>query len=169
MKNPTIVSDPEKYKKGWHGGLPETPCGYGSKFRQTAIQRKWIPEMVSKYGIKSIADIGAGDMGWISKTELGCKHQGYDLVKRHKDVIEYDLLTDPLPAADCLMVLWVANHLPPDMQEVAINKLKESKARYLLMTWDKRMEPCTDLPYIEKVILRHSKGVDFELRLIRLC
>ena len=166
MKNPTIVSDPEKYKKGWHGGLPETPCGYGSKFRQTAIQRKWIPEMVSKYGIKSIADIGAGDLNWM--IDLGCKYTAYDLIPRKPEVIEFNLLTDLLPDADCLMVLWVINHFPPAEQQAAMDNLKASKARYLLMTWDKRMEPCTKLPYVEKVILRHSKGVDFELRLIEL-
>ena len=166
--NPTIITDPEKYKKGWHGGLPETPCGYGSKFSQTEVQRKWIPEMVEKYGIESIADIGAGDLGWISKTELGCKYQGYDLVKRHKDVIEYNLLTDPLPSGDCLMVNWLLNHFPAEMQKIAIDKLMMSGSRYLIMTYDERMEPCTDLGFIESVALRHDRGISFDMRLIEI-
>ena len=168
MKNPTIISDPEKYKKGWHGGLPETPCGYGSKFSQTRIQRKWIPEMVEKYSITDISDIGAGDLGWISKTELGCKYQGYDLVKRHKDVIEYNLLTDPLPSGDCLMVNWLLNHMPEAEAKIAMSKLVNSGARYLIMTWDRRMWDFTDLPYLEKTVLRHDRGIDFEIRLIEL-
>lgn len=163
-----IISDPAKYRRGWTGGLPETPCGYGSRLRTTRFQREWIPEMVAKYGILDIADIGAGDLNWIQKTELGCAYRAFDLVPRHKSVQRLDLLTDELPEADCLMVLWVINHLPPAMQEIAINKLKNANARFLMMTYDKRMEPCTDLTYIENAILRHSKGVDFEIRLIEL-
>lgn len=166
--NTTIITDPEKYKKGWHGGLPETPCGFGSKFNQTKIQREWIPEQVEKHGIKSIADIGAGDLNWASRTEFGCDYTPYDLIPRSQGVTKLNILTDKLPKADCLMVLWVVNHLSPSEQAIAVSNLLASNARYLIMTWDKRMEPCTDLAYIEKAILRKDKGVDFEIRLIEL-
>lgn len=160
-----IISDPAKYRAGWHGGLPETPCGSGSTLRETRFQRKWLPEMVAKYGIIDIADIGAGDLNWIKQTNLGCAYRAYDLVPRHPSVQEFDLLTDPIPEADCLMVLWVINHLPPAMQEIAMRKLTAAKSRFLIMTYDERMEPCADLPYSEKAILKHRKGVDFEIRL----
>ena len=163
-----IISDPAKYRRGWTGGLPETPCGFGSKLRATRFQRKWIPEQIAKYGILDVADIGAGDLNWIKQTELGCAYRAYDLIPRHKDVAPLNLLTDELPVADCYMVLWVINHIPPHEQGVAIERLQAGGARYLMMTWDERMEPCTDLPCIEKAVLRHDRGIDFEIRLCKL-
>ena len=59
---PDIITDAAKYRKGWTGGLPETKCGNGSRMRTTKIQRAWIPEIVKKYNIKSVADVGAGDL-----------------------------------------------------------------------------------------------------------
>lgn len=158
----------KEFKRGWHGGLPETKCGAGSTLRATRFQRKWLPVMVAKYGIKSIADIGAGDLNWIRHTLLDCDYTPYDLIPRAHGVKKYDILTEKAPEADCLMVLWVINHLEPEQQKTAMNTLLESGARYLIMTWDKRMESCTDLPYLEKAILKHSKGVNFEIRLIDL-
>ena len=29
-----IVTNPDKYKQGWTGGLPETECGSGSKISE---------------------------------------------------------------------------------------------------------------------------------------
>jgi len=163
-----VITDPGKYRKGWTGGLPETPCGFGSKLRTTRVQRAWIPAMVAKYGIKSIADIGAGDLNWSAHTAFGCDYTAHDLIPRKHGVAKLDILTDKLPDADCLMVLWVINHFPPDMQKVAIERLLSSGSRYLMMTWDNRMEPCTDIEPIETEVLRHNKGVDFEIRLIEL-
>ena len=168
MKNPTIISDPEKYRRGWTGGLPETKCGSGSTRRETNFQREWIPEMVSKYGITDIADLGAGDLNWAAHTAFGCDYTPYDLIPRTQGVTKLDILTDKLPEADCTMVLWVLNHFPPREQEIAINKLKAAKSRYLIMTYDRRMESCTDLPCVEKRILRYDRGIDFEIRLIDL-
>ena len=156
------------FKKGWIGGGRETPCGSGSKFENTEIQREWIPRMVEKYGIQSIADIGAGDLNWASRTVFGCDYHPFDLFPRTHGVEELDILTDDMPVSDCLMVLWVINHLHPENQKLAVDKLTSSSARYLIMTWDNRMESCTDLPYIEKEILRHDRGIDFEIRLCEL-
>ena len=136
--------------------------------RETEIQREWLPEMVAKYGITDIADIGAGDLNWMAHTELGCGYTPYDLIPRAHGVKQLDLLTDKLPKAHTLMCLWVINHLPPDMQEVAINKLKGSGSKYLIMTYDSRMEPCTDLPYIETTRLKRRDNHNFDIRLIEL-
>ena len=168
MKNPTIITDPAKYRRGWHGGRPETECGSGSTLRETRFQREWLPKMVAKYGIKSIADIGAGDLNWIKHTKLGCHYRAYDLIPRHPKVKELNLLTDKLPKADCLLVLWVINHLPAKEQCIAMAKLRASGSRYLIMTYDRRCEDCADLPYIQSAILKHIKGIDFEIRLIEL-
>ena len=160
--------DHADYQRGWIGGLPETVCGYGSKVGATVFQRKWIPEQIAEYGITSIADIGAGDLKWAALTSFGCEYTPYDLIPRAQGVIKLNLLTDKLPEAECLMVLWLLNHFSPADQQKAIDRLKESDSRYLIMTYDSRMEPCTDLPYIEKAVLRKSKDRDLEIRLIKI-
>ena len=125
----------EEFKRGWSGGLPETKCGAGSRFANTLVQRGWIPEKVIKYGITSIADLGAGDLNWANRTEFGCKYSAYDLVPRAPGVDKLDILTDELPEADCLMVLWVINHMTEEQAQQATVKIMNSKARYLLATW----------------------------------
>ena len=156
----------DDYQRGWHGGLPETKCGHGSRVSVTEFQRKWIPEQVKKYGITSIADIGAGDLKWAALTAFGCDYTPYDLIPRAQGVIQFDLLTDKLPEVDCMMVNWLLNHFSPDDQQMAIDKLTASDSRYMIMTYDNLMEPCTNLQYKEMAVLRKSNGRDLEIRLI---
>lgn len=167
---PDVITDREKYERGWKGGLPETPCGAGSTIRNTHKQRQAITEWIEAYGIKSIADLGAGDLNWIRKTDLkGAEYCPYDLVPRHRDVMQYNLLTDPVPQADCLMVLWVLNHFPEAEARHALQKLYYSGARFLMMTWEPRMPKFTDLTAIESVVIRQRQDVrgNVELRLIK--
>ena len=153
---------------GWRSGGNETLCGRGSTIRETKIQRKWIPEMVAKYGVKDIADLGAGDLNWSSRTAFGCDYTPYDLIPRTQGVEKLNILTDKLPEADCLMVLWVLNHFSPANQRKAMRKLLKADARYLIITFDNRLEKIIDHPYIEKELLKHDRGIDLEIRLIEL-
>jgi len=161
-----------EFFKGWTGGLPETPCGFGSKVGQTRKQRAVIPGWIEKYKITSVADIGAGDLNWAKLVDFGCPYAAYDLIPRVPGVVSYNLITQPLPRADCYMVLWVLNHLSVSRCKVAIRKLLKSKARFLMVTYDPRMPESTDLEAIESVVLYSKANAEpkgeFELRLIRL-
>jgi len=157
-----------EFKKGWTGGLPETPCGYGSRVKQTRKQRIIIPEWIERYEIQSLADIGAGDLNWSKLVDFGCAYAAYDLVPRVSGVTRYDLISEALPAADCYMVIWVLNHLPANQCKIAMRKLLKSKARYLIMTHDPRMPKSTDIKPVESLVLRRKAEHIFELRLIRL-
>lgn len=144
------------------GGLPETPCGYGSLIHQTTKQRIWIPQLIKVHGIVSVADIGAGDLNWINRMPfpLGTEYTAYDLVPRQPLVRKFDILEDDCPQVDLLMVLWVLNHFPEDMMKVAIDRIMASGSKFLLMTWDSRLPACLDLPFIDEIKLRkeaHSK------------
>jgi hypothetical protein len=141
----------KEFIKGWRGGLPETPCGSGSKFRNTRVQRKWIPEKVEQYGITSIADIGAGDLNWARHTAFGCEYIPYDLVPRTEGVVKFDLLTEELPQADCLMVLWVLNHLTKEQAKLAANKIMQSKSRYLITTYREDFYNFMDVTVLESI------------------
>ena len=134
------ITDTAKYKIGWVGGLPETPCGHGSKLSSTKMQRAWIPQIVEKYAIKSIADIGAGDLNWVGSMALpaGVTYTAYDLVPRKTTITKFDIVNEIPPRVDLLMCLWVLNHFPIDHCIQAIENLKLSGSRYLMMTYRQR-------------------------------
>lgn len=115
-----IVTDLAKYREGWSGGLPETKCGFGSRIDQTRVQRKWLPEMVAKYNIFSIADIGAGDLNWIKliKWPHPVDYRALDLVPVAEGVTEFDLINQIPPNVDMILCLWLLNHLPEDRKSV---------------------------------------------------
>ena len=149
-----IITEKAKYEKGWTGGLPETPCGYGSKLKSTKKQRAWMPGIFEKYNIQSIADIGAGDLNWIKHIDLGdIEYQAYDLVPRHSEVKYFDLLKTVPPKVDLIMCLWVLNHMPVEHCRQAIKNLKKSGAKYLMMTdverYHKDQPPEIQMDYIE--------------------
>lgn len=131
-----IITNVEKYKRGWTGGLPETPCGHGSKLSVTSKQRLWIPRQVDKYEIKTISDIGAGDLNWISKVKFDddVKYTPYDLVPRHESVTSFNLLETIPPKSDLLMCLWLLNHFPEKEHTLAFENLKKSGSKYLMIT-----------------------------------
>lgn len=160
--NTDIVSDPEKYRRGWTGGLPETECGYGSKVSVTSVQREWLGHVFDKYEIRSIADVGAGDLNWIRHMNLdGFDYKAYDLVPRHPSVIEFDLCHQVPPAVDCILCLWVLNHMPYGACELALANLKASGAKYLIMTdrpkWHAEQPPGILMEAMESMTL-NEKG-----------
>ena len=172
MAHSDQVNDIAKYRKGWTGGLPETPCGYGSKLGATQIQREVIPLWMHYYDIQTIADIGAGDLNWVKHIkwidEPVIHH--YDLVPRHRDVEPLDLLADDLPHADCIWLLWVLNHFPEEQMRQGLEKVLSSGCKYLLMTYESRLPDFMDLDCVEEVQLRPPKpGVNtgFLMRLIK--
>ena len=132
---PDIRTEIGKYRAGWLSGLPETPCGLGSTLSETEKQREWIPRIFRKYGIRTVADIGAGDLNWISHMDMdGITYQPYDLVPRNPQVEQFDILTQVPPKSDMIMCLWVLNHFPMNHCRQALENIKASGSKYLLMT-----------------------------------
>lgn len=163
-----IITNKEKYQRGWTGGLPETPCGFGSKLSETKKQREWIPGVIKRWDVVTIADIGAGDLNWIKHMELPpfIEYQAFDLVPRHPEVIEFNLLKEIPPTVDLIMCLWVLNHFPYDECRLAIENIKKSGAAYLMMTdrlrYREDQPPEIDMPYLERMML-NDKGDSIKL------
>lgn len=156
-----IVSQ-DKFLKGWVGGLPETPCGYGSTLEATRAQRKWLPSLLDTYAIRTIVDVGAGDLNWIRHTDLrGAQYTPLDLVPRCAEVKVFDLVREVPPKADLLLCLWVLNHLDFESCRKAIANLKASESQYLLMTdrpiWHHEQPPEIIMPHVEELKL-NEKG-----------
>ena len=163
-----IITEVKKYQKGWTGGLPETPCGSGSRLKDTAKQREWLPEIIEKYDIKTIADIGAGDLNWMAKTDLrGAEYTAYDLVPRHDSVKPFDLVQEIPPKVDLILCLWVLNHFPRDHCKQAIKNLKASGAKYLMMTdrpkWHSDQPEEIQMEAIESIVVLERTGDSIKL------
>lgn len=168
--NTDIVYDVGKYRQGWNGGLPETPCGYGSKLEATVEQREWLAKVFAKFEITSIADIGAGDLNWIKHMDLtGINYQAYDLVVRDPSVTRFDLLQEVPPKVDCILLLWVLNHMEFDDCRKALQNIRASGAKYLIMTdrpkWHDEQPPEIQMQALDALLL-NEKGD--RLKLIRL-
>lgn len=149
-KHPDVIRDPEQYERGWTGGLPETPCGSGSKLSNTVKQRQWLADVVSRYDISSVVDVGAGDLNWIGKVGWDVDYTPLDLVPRHPDVRKFDIVAEVPPAADAVMMLWVLNHFPEDNARAALDNVRASGATWFIHTWDSRLWPFLDLEVTEQ-------------------
>jgi len=158
-----IIHRKQKYVDGWKGGLPETPCGSGSRRANTVAQRAFISESIRRLKIKTIADIGAGDLNWLPLMNLhGAKCTGYDLVPRHPKVKEFDIIKEIPPKVDMIFCLWVLNHFPPDQAETAWNNLRASGSTWIMLTdrpiWYHDWPACLrDLPADDEITL-NEKG-----------
>jgi hypothetical protein len=168
--NTDEITDEAKYVQGWRGGLPETECGRGSTMDATRLQRTWIPQIFAKYGIRTVADIGAGDLNWLQHTDLsGIEYRAYDLVPRHPSVTAFNLIEQVPPKVDCLMCLWVLNHMPYDACKLALANLFDSGSTYLLMTdrpkWHAEQPPEIQVQALDALLL-NEKGD--RIKLVRL-
>lgn len=167
-----IITNIEKYKRGWVGGLPETPCGYGSLKGTTAIQRTWIPEIVRRFRIKTIADIGAGDLNWMKTITFprNVTYTPYDLVPRAESVIKFDLLNEETPKVDLVICLWVLNHFPMEEALKAMDNIKASGSKYLMVTfrhkWKDEMPPQLNDNIVAEIDIETKQGD--VIRLIKL-
>lgn len=126
------------YPTEWRSGLPETPCGKGSKLSETGPLRAWLPKIVERYQIRTVADVGAGDMNWIRHVEWDVEYQAYDVRPRDRSVKKFDVCRDVLPKTDLILLIAVLQHLRIDEANAALDRIKESGSRYLLMTYSSR-------------------------------
>jgi hypothetical protein len=163
-----VLTGLTRIKKGWVGGLPETPCGFGSTLRATKQQRDWIPRVIEKYEIQTISDIGAGDLNWIKHTHIPneVEYTPYDLYPRLPEVKKFNLSKQVPKKVDMIMCLWVLSHLKPEDREKAMDNIKASGAHYLLMTHRGKYED--EIPYIEILPLRQTTEKHDSIRLVDL-
>jgi len=134
--------------------------------KNTRLQREWLPAIVKKYGIHTVADIGAGDLNWMSRMVWDVEYTAYDLVPRSTEVIEFDLVNQVAPQVDALLCLWVLNHFPVDQCISAIDNIRASGSKYLIMTdrpkWHREQPIQIQMDAIESLSL-NNKGDTIKL------
>lgn len=128
--------DKSKPVTKWKSGLPETTCGRGSMLENTKEIRRIIPQVIEQYDIQDVADIGCGDQNWIWDCfPFDVFYTGYDVIPRRR-AHEFDVRKQTLPCAyDLVLLIYVLNHMPPDEAENALQLVKDSGSKYLLMSY----------------------------------
>jgi len=173
-----ILLGTEIFEQGWPGN--DTVCGWGSTMEHTTTIRAMLPRLIERYNIKSIADVGCGDLFWMQHVDLkGAKYIGYDIYERSTwpelkekgwDLRLADIVSDPLPKIDLTIVRDVFIHLPNWAVLKALENIK-ANSKYLFATTfirDELGEAAIDnFDRANKPQMKHSKidleGKPFEL------
>ena len=124
---------------------PETVSGDSSTCAQTGVLRRELQALITEYKIKSMLDIPCGDFNWMQNTGLGLDYTGADIVDSLVEInsrlypdagrfIRLDICRDPLPKADLVFCRDCLVHLSNNRVMAAIENIKKSQARFLLVT-----------------------------------
>ena len=124
----------------------ESVSGCGSTMRQTETLRAQLRPFLDKHKITSLLDIPCGDLNWMQDVDLtGVRYIGADIVaqliadnrKSAPDGMEFlvaDIVEDPLPTVDCVMVRDCFSHLPFADVSRAMSNIARSGAKWALIT-----------------------------------
>ncbi len=121
----------------WESGKPETPCGKGSMFANTAQIRSIVNEVVKQYQIGTIADVGCGDQNWIHDALPGSvEYTGFDIHPRYVDVVPFDVTSQILPEGfDLILCVCLMNHLEAPWRGRAYRALELSGTPLMLCSY----------------------------------
>lgn len=129
----------------WGGG--QSRSGRASSLDATQALRAALPSLLAELGVRTLVDVPCGDFGWMQATHLGAvEYVGIDLVPeivaRNRARFEGagrrflvgDLMHDPLPACDAVLCRHLLPHLSFRDALLALDRIRESGARWLLST-----------------------------------
>lgn len=126
----------------------ESISGVGSEIKQTMSLIEDLGKLLHDLDTATLLDIPCGDFGWMQKVDLSKIHYtGADIVEElidknkedHKDKsnIEFkvlDLINDPLPKSDIIIVRDCLVHLSFADIFKALENIRSSGSKYLLTT-----------------------------------
>lgn len=137
-------------------GSRESRSGRGSELIATKAISEELPRLIHDFNIKSILDAPCGDFNYMRNIDLGCNYIGIDivsdLIKSNKqkypdtDFRCLDITSDSLPKVDMVFVRDCFVHLSNEDIKLAIENIKKSGAKYLLVTSFSDVEFNKDLP-----------------------
>lgn len=149
----------------WNGGNANVPLsGPGSSLGCTQTFRSVLESYIQQYEIKSILDLGCGDLTWISTTSVftsnTCKYWGYDVVESilaparvkyasdsRKVFVTADITNenDAFPVIDLIIVRDVLFHLESQAILRLFRKLRATSFKYIFLTSHPNVEVNTDV------------------------
>ncbi len=133
--------------KDWSRGTEGvSKSGFNASLRSTRRLRQAFPALFADYGIKRFVDAPCGDFFWMQHVDLtGIEYWGLEISKTLNDFNQQftsdtrhfgiaDITSDPLPAADLLMVRDCLVHLKFEMRWAFFENFLASNITYLLIT-----------------------------------
>jgi len=141
--NPKDVFKDIYIKNIWNNR--ETFSGDSSTIEQTKVLRKELKFLIEEFNIDSMLDIPCGDFNWMKSIKLDVDYIGADIVediviKNCRDYSSYgkfkvfDICSTLLPKVDLLFCRDCLVHLSNEKAITAIDNIKKSGSRYLLIT-----------------------------------
>ncbi len=90
-------------QKIWRGGYPETGSGKGSTLASTRSTSEFIERVLAEFPIRSIVDIGCGEMNWQQHLRLESieRYHGVDVVRSVIDGNRARFRADPRFSFSC--------------------------------------------------------------------
>lgn len=141
----------EIYRRAaWTNGDPSVPLsGPGSSLDSTERIRAFLDHELARLGVRSILDVGCGDLAWLAHTRLptsGIRYTGVDIVpeliaahrERHPwaTFLHANAVEDPLPAADLVIVRDCLIHLRlADVRRLLRNLCRQEWRHLLVSTY----------------------------------
>jgi SAM-dependent methyltransferase len=135
----------EIYKEDFWNSL-ESKSGVGSTLAATAVIREQLPEIISRFSIKSMVDVPCGDYNWMKLVPKNCSYIGCDIVadaiKKNQqlyssDSVQFqkiDITIDPIPKVDLIFCRDCLQHISDNQVRKALWNFKNSGSKYLLIT-----------------------------------
>jgi len=131
-----------------HWNSSESISGTGSEIKQTESLVKELEKLLTDMNIKSVLDLPCGDFKWMQKVDLSkIDYVGADIVEElitnNKEQFKestslkfcvLNLITDPLPKCDVIIVRDCLVHFSYEDITRAIRNIKSSGSTYLLTT-----------------------------------
>lgn len=153
-----MLSDAEMHERmvrGWRAGNPETICGNGSLRKNSMKSRAWLPQIVEKFGIKSVCDAGAGDLHYVKGVDWNVEYRAFDLIPRDPSIEQIDITRKKLPDCDAILCRMVLNHLDEERILMALKKFKVSAVYLIATQFDGDKLPQRS-PQFTRLDLRHA-------------
>lgn len=131
-----------------HWKSTESISGAGSEIKQTEVLIKELSLHLKELNIQSVLDIPCGDFNWMKHVDLEeIDYIGADIVEalinsnkekyKERENLNFrilDLINDPLPKCDMIIVRDCLVHLSYEEISRAIRNIKSSGSKYLLTT-----------------------------------
>ena len=131
-----------------HWKSSESISGTGSEIKQTESLINDLDKLLTDMNIASVLDLPCGDFKWMQKVDLSkIDYVGADIVEeliksnirqyKERENLKFkvlNLITDPLPKSDMIIVRDCLVHLSYDDINNAIKNIKSSGSKYLLTT-----------------------------------
>lgn len=125
----------------------ESVSGRGAELGQTGLLRTQLPPLLHRFGVRSLLDLPCGDFNWMQHVDLkGIHYIGGDIVEAlvvqnrerygndERTFLHLNLLSDQLPAADCVLIRDCLVHFSLEHIRQALDNIKRSGITYLLTT-----------------------------------